>query len=152
MNRERLIPALVLATVLGVGSLVLQRWVAETRDAAIVMVVIWFTHPVMELLAKVPFFRDGHKASGLSADRIEVTPRYRGAGRISAPSAGASDAPDHAASEPERELVTAQSVTPAPRTADDGRRMTIAERRAAERKAAAGSAEATQQAQNEEKH
>ncbi len=117
-----------------------------------VMVVIWFTHPVMELLAKVPFFRDGHKASGLSPDRIEVTPRYRGAGRISAPSAGVSDAPDHAASEPERELVTAQSVTPAPRTADDGRRMTIAERRAAERKAAAGSAEATQQAQNEEKH
>ena len=42
MSRERLIPALVLATVLGMGSLVLQRWVAETRDAAIVMVAIWF--------------------------------------------------------------------------------------------------------------
>jgi preprotein translocase subunit SecD len=117
-----------------------------------VMVVIWFTHPVMELLAKVPFFRDGHKGSGLSADRIEVTPRYRGAGRISAPAAGVSDAPDHGTPEPERELVTAQSLTPAPRTADDGRRMTIAERRAAERKAAAGSAETTQPAQNEEKH
>ena len=117
-----------------------------------VMVVIWFTHPVMELLAKVPFFRDGHKASGLSPDRIEVTPRYRGAGRISGPTSEESDAPEHGTPEPERELVTAQSLTPAPRNADDGRRMTIAERRAAERKAAAGSAETTQPAQNEEKH
>ncbi|MFI2364943.1 protein translocase subunit SecD [Promicromonospora sp. NPDC019610] len=116
-----------------------------------VMVVIWFTHPVMELLAKVPFFRDGHKASGLSPDRIEVTPRYRGAGRLSGGKPDAtSDVPDFGTAEPDRELVTAQSVTPAPRTAEDGRRMTIAERRAAERKAAAGSADATQQAQNEE--
>lgn len=110
-----------------------------------VMVVIWFTHPVMELLAKVPFFRDGHKASGLSADRIETTPRYRGAGRFSGPTADA-PAPDFGTPEQERELVTAQSVTPAPRTTEDGRRMTIAERRAAERKAAADAA------QNEEKH
>ncbi|MFD7022697.1 protein translocase subunit SecD [Promicromonospora sukumoe] len=109
-----------------------------------VMVVIWFTHPVMELLAKVPFFRDGHKASGLSPDRIEVTPRYRGAGRVSSPKADTADVPDFGSPEPDRELVTAQSVNPAPRTAEDGRRMTIAERRAAERKAAA------EAAQNEE--
>ena len=116
-----------------------------------VMVVIWFTHPMMELLAKVPFFRDGHKWSGLSADRIEVTPRYRGAGRLSGGKPDeTTDAPDLGTAEPDRELVTAQSVTPAPRTAEDGRRMTIAERRAAERKAAAGSAETTQPAQNEE--
>ncbi|MFI9486406.1 protein translocase subunit SecD [Promicromonospora sp. NPDC052451] len=115
-----------------------------------VMVVIWFTHPVMELLAKVPFFRDGHKASGLSPDRIEVTPRYRGAGRFSGPDAAPAGGAD--AEVPERELVTAQSVSPAPRMTEDGRRMTIAERRAAERKAAAGSVESTQQAQNEEKH
>ncbi|WP_253837188.1 protein translocase subunit SecD [Promicromonospora thailandica] len=113
-----------------------------------VMVVIWFTHPVMELLAKVPFFRDGHKASGLSADRIESPPRYRGAGRFSGPATA--DAPVDAPQD-ERELVTAQSVAPAPRVTEDGRRMTIAERRAAERKAAAGSAETTQPAQNEEK-
>ncbi len=80
-----------------------------------VMVVIWFTHPVMELLAKVPFFRDGHKASGLSPDRIEVTPRYRGAGRISGPKADAAGTPDFGTPEQDRELVTAQSVTPAPR-------------------------------------
>jgi len=42
MNRERLVPALVIATTLGIGLLVLQRWVAETRTAAIVLVSIWF--------------------------------------------------------------------------------------------------------------
>lgn len=111
-----------------------------------VMVVIWFTHPVMELLAKVPFFRDGHKASGLSADRLDVAPRYRGAGQFSGPQSAVADAPVAGAPGPERELVSAQSVSKAPRVAEDGRRMTIAERRAAERKAAA------EAAQNEEKH
>ncbi len=42
MNRERLVPALIVATVLGIGLLVLQRWVAETKTAAIVLVSIWF--------------------------------------------------------------------------------------------------------------
>ena len=42
MNRERLVPALIVATALGVGLLVLQRWVAETKTAAIVLVSIWF--------------------------------------------------------------------------------------------------------------
>jgi hypothetical protein len=42
MSRERLVPALVLAGMLGIGLLVLQRWVAETRDAAIILVGIWF--------------------------------------------------------------------------------------------------------------
>ncbi len=34
--------ALVTASVLGAGSLVLQRWVASTRGAAIAMVIAWF--------------------------------------------------------------------------------------------------------------
>ena len=42
MNRERLVPALIVATALGIGLLVLQRWVAETKTAAIVLVSIWF--------------------------------------------------------------------------------------------------------------
>lgn len=42
MSRERLIPALVVASTLGVGLLVLQRWVAETKFAAIVLVAAWF--------------------------------------------------------------------------------------------------------------
>ena len=111
-----------------------------------VMVVIWFTHPVMELLAKVPFFRDGHKWSGLSPDRLDVEPKYRGAGRFSRSKPVVEDVPDFGTPDRERELVSAQSVAPAPRVGDDGRRMTIAERRAAERKAAA------EAAQNEEKH
>jgi preprotein translocase subunit SecD len=110
-----------------------------------VMVVIWFTHPVMELLAKVPFFRDGHRASGLSPDRLDAAP-YRGAGRLSGPKPDAVGASVDGAPDRERELVTAQSVPPVPRVTEDGRRMTIAERRAAERKAAA------EAAQNEEKH
>lgn len=115
-----------------------------------VMVVIWFTHPVMELIAKVPFFRDGHKASGLSPDRLSSPPRYRGAGQFTSRTPAGTE--DEVVPEPERELVSAQSARPAPRVTEDGRRMTIAERRAAERKAAAGSADATQPAQNEEKH
>lgn len=111
-----------------------------------VMVVIWFTHPVMELLAKVPFFRDGHKASGLSPEGLDVGPRYRGAGRFSGPKPATADSADVTVPDRERELVSAQSVAPGPRAAEDGRRMTIAERRAAERKAAADAA------QNEEKH
>ncbi|WP_242504316.1 protein translocase subunit SecD [Promicromonospora panici] len=110
-----------------------------------VMVVIWFTHPVMEIISKVPFFRDGHKASGLSPDRLDAAP-YRGAGRFAGPKPDAAVPADAAAPGRERELVSAQSVPPAPRVAEDGRRMTIAERRAAERKAAA------EAAQNEEKH
>ena len=42
MSRERLVPALIVATALGIGLLVLQRWVAETKTAAIVLVSIWF--------------------------------------------------------------------------------------------------------------
>jgi len=42
MSRERAIPALIVASVLGIGLLVLQRWVAETKVAAIVLVGIWF--------------------------------------------------------------------------------------------------------------
>ncbi len=42
MSRERLVPALIVASALGVGLLVLQRWVAETKTAAIILVAIWF--------------------------------------------------------------------------------------------------------------
>lgn len=41
MTRERLIPAVVLAAVLGVGLIALQRWVAETKFAAIVLIGVW---------------------------------------------------------------------------------------------------------------
>ena len=40
--RTRLIAMAATATALGVGSLVLQRWIAQTRPAAMVLVTIWF--------------------------------------------------------------------------------------------------------------
>jgi Electron transfer DM13 len=42
VNRERLLPALIVATALGIGLLVLQRWVAETKTGAIILVSVWF--------------------------------------------------------------------------------------------------------------
>ncbi len=116
-----------------------------------VMVVVWFTHPVMELLAKVPFFRDGHIASGLNRGRLALSaakPRYVGAGRVAAPATIAEEAAAEVASEVDAEPADAESEAalvgaaeraplPAPATDESGRRLTIAERRAAERKAAA---------------
>jgi hypothetical protein len=40
--RSRLIAAIAVAAALGIGLLVLQRWVAETRGGAIALVGIWF--------------------------------------------------------------------------------------------------------------
>jgi len=47
--------ALVTASVLGAGSLVLQRWVASTRGAAIALVVAWF---VIVAVAALVWLRD----------------------------------------------------------------------------------------------
>jgi hypothetical protein len=41
-TRQRLLVAAGTGAVLGIGSLVLQRWVAETRGAAIALVVAWY--------------------------------------------------------------------------------------------------------------
>jgi hypothetical protein len=41
-SRRALLTAVVVAAALGAGSLVLQRWVAETRGAAIALVVAWY--------------------------------------------------------------------------------------------------------------
>jgi hypothetical protein len=45
-----LVVALLTAAVLGVGSLVLQRWVAQTLQAAIVMVIAWFVVVMIAIL------------------------------------------------------------------------------------------------------
>jgi preprotein translocase subunit SecD len=118
-----------------------------------IAVVFWFTHPVMQLVAKVPFFRDGHSWSGLSPERLRATGmRYVGAGRVSTPTPAAATAASEPA-EPEMAFASApagprEGASPAPvapasgATATDGsgRRLTIAERRAAERRAAAAAA------------
>ncbi|RPF21106.1 protein translocase subunit SecD [Myceligenerans xiligouense] len=118
-----------------------------------ILVVIWFTHPMMELLAKVRFFRDGHKWSGLSPDRLRVSsgPRYKGAGRVEwqpgspqTPSDGVEEAREAAERTPAYAGAQPQSAPSGAGTAE-GRRMTIAERRAAERKAASEAAKNEEQ-------
>ncbi|MCQ1995355.1 protein translocase subunit SecD [Arthrobacter sp. zg-Y1171] len=80
------------------------------------IVVFMFTHPTMVLLARTKFFGDGHRFSGLDASKLGAVPLYRGAGRLRDP-----------------------SEAPAARTKNKGaakeaeRRMTIAERRLAEK-------------------
>ena len=85
------------------------------------IVVFMFTHPTMVLLARTKFFGEGHRFSGLDATRLGAVPLYRGAGRMREP-----------------------ADSPALRGKNKGaakeaeRRMTIAERRLAE-KSMAGS-------------
>ncbi len=50
MTRSRVIAALTVASALGIGLLVLQRWVAETKTGAIVLVSIWFAVVVIAAL------------------------------------------------------------------------------------------------------
>ena len=74
------------------------------------LVVFTFTHPVLRLLTRVPFFAEGHKFSGLDPNLLGSSGvRYRGRGQVSKPA-----------------LAGVASVAP-----DDGERLTIAERRAA---------------------
>lgn len=97
-----------------------------------VMVVFWFTHPMMEVLSKVPFFRDGHRWSGLSPDRLRSSGvRYVGAGRFAMPQ-------DAAPSEPEPEAPEAVPVGAPPARVEGDRRLTIAERKAAARAGGGG--------------
>ncbi|OMH37011.1 protein translocase subunit SecD [Tersicoccus sp. Bi-70] len=87
------------------------------------IVVFMFTHPTMVLLARTRFFGGGHRWSGLDPERLGAVPFYRGAGRFR---------------EPVLAGVGAGSSTVARKGRNAGagreaeRRMTIAERRAAE--------------------
>jgi preprotein translocase subunit SecD len=51
------------------------------------LVVVLFTHPMVQLLARTKFFGGGHKWSGLDPQRLgaKESPRYRGAGRFGTP-------------------------------------------------------------------
>ncbi|MEH0110883.1 protein translocase subunit SecD [Tersicoccus sp. MR15.9] len=89
------------------------------------IVVFMFTHPTMVLLARTRFFGGGHRMSGLDPERLGAVPFYRGAGRIREPVlAGAGSTP-----------VRKGRNAGASREAE--RRMTIAERRAAEQRVGA---------------
>jgi len=80
------------------------------------LVVFTFTHPVLRLLTRVPFFTEGHKFSGLDPSLLGSSGvRYRGRGQVSTPAlAGV-----------------------APQGSGEVERLTIAERRAAAARAQA---------------
>ncbi|WP_341394951.1 protein translocase subunit SecD [Arthrobacter sp. G119Y2] len=91
------------------------------------IVVFMFTHPTMVLLARTKFFGEGHKWSGLDTTRLGAVPLYRGAGRIREPGEAPVRAKNKAA------------------TREAERRMTIAERRQAEKQESlAGSGRSTE--------
>ncbi|UWX95898.1 protein translocase subunit SecD [Arthrobacter zhaoxinii] len=80
------------------------------------IVVFMFTHPTMVLLARTRFFGDGHRFSGLDPSRLGAIPLYRGAGRVRTPADASAARGKNKAAAKEAE-----------------RRMTIAERRLAEK-------------------
>ncbi|MFF2347422.1 protein translocase subunit SecD [Pseudarthrobacter sp. NPDC058119] len=81
------------------------------------IVVFMFTHPTLQLLARTRFFGEGHKFSGLDPERLGAVPLYRGAGRVRTPE--------------DKPVVVRTKNTGA--AAEAERRMTIAERRLAEK-------------------
>ncbi|MEV7961134.1 protein translocase subunit SecD [Oerskovia paurometabola] len=113
------------------------------------IVVFMFTHPVMQLLARTKFFAGGHPASGLDPRRLGATTRYAGRGRVARPGttedkdAPVTDAPvDEPFGSPTREKVGAGASLQGA-TGGEGTRLTIAERRAAARRAAESDAPTT---------
>jgi len=87
------------------------------------LVVFMFTHPVMILISRHRFFADGHPFSGLDPGMLGARSRYLGRGRVAT------------ATEP-----ADRRGEPLPAAADAGQigseRLTIAERKAAQRRAA----------------
>ncbi|GMA25873.1 protein translocase subunit SecD [Luteimicrobium album] len=81
-----------------------------------VVVVFWFTHPMMELLARVPYFRDGAKGSGLSPATYQVQRgmRYKGAGKFETAGVPADAPPPSRAPTSPRSRTRARSCPPGP--------------------------------------
>lgn len=104
------------------------------------LIVFWFTRPLMQLLARTRFFAEGHPASGLDPRRLGVdVPRVRYTGRGRVVTTGGEPAPADAGG-----LDAPSGTAPAPRRAQQPVAAgvggpTIAERRAAARAAQAGS-------------
>ncbi|WP_159449640.1 protein translocase subunit SecD [Demequina sp. NBRC 110057] len=86
-----------------------------------VLIVMLFTHPVMVLIAKTKFWGEGHAWSGLDPRQLGRERMYKGRGRVHS---GASAAP--------------KAATKASAESDDDATegLTLAERKAAQRKAA----------------
>lgn len=87
------------------------------------VIVFLFTHPLMLLLSRRPFFAEGHRFSGLDPTLLGArTASYVGRGRVREPALAAAGAAGGAV---------------ATEAEDGGERMSIAERKAAARRAAA---------------
>ncbi|WP_284974532.1 protein translocase subunit SecD [Arthrobacter sp. efr-133-TYG-104] len=93
------------------------------------IVVFMFTHPMLQVLARTRFFSEGHRFSGLSPDRLGAIPLYRGAGRLRTPD----------------EKPTVVRARNAGASAEAERRMTIAERRLAEKGQLTGTSNGTKE-------
>ena len=78
--RRLLLPALTVALVLGIPMLVLQRWVAETRFAAIVLVLAWFA--VVGLAIAVYVLRRGDRRLVVGATYARGHPRRHARDRL----------------------------------------------------------------------
>ncbi|MDQ4501158.1 protein translocase subunit SecD [Sinomonas sp. ASV322] len=100
------------------------------------IVVFMFTHPTLQIIARTKFFGEGHRFSGLDPVQLGAVPLYRGAGRL------------REASEAARGSLKPKNAAAA---GEAGRRMTIAERRAAEAEQQTDLATATKSAQRAER-
>ena len=101
-----------------------------------IIVVFFFTHPLMKILARWKFFSQGHPASGLSPERLGApgATRYVGRGRV-VQIGQDSDTDAPVAASPDAPVPAAARVGGVPSSPT----MTIAERRAAAKAAAADS-------------
>ncbi|MEJ5944625.1 protein translocase subunit SecD [Pseudokineococcus basanitobsidens] len=106
------------------------------------LIVVMFTHPLLSLLARTRFFGGGHRLSGFDAEHLGRTVAYAGRGRLRIPASGRDLAgPDGPAGPDDRPPADADRTRPrhgegadatSPEEAGHPRRLTIAERRAAE--------------------
>ena len=99
------------------------------------VVVFFFTHPMMEIISRWRFFSEGHRASGLDPRRLGVEGvRYAGRGRVVVTPRAGSASETAASDDRTDERPPARPTTKQP-VAVGVPGMTIAERRAAARKA-----------------
>jgi len=94
------------------------------------VVVMLFTHPLLIVLARTRFFGEGHRLSGLDPEALGARSRYVGRGKVvpagSRAFPGPGGPPDETSGDDGAPLVSDDA---------DPRRLTIAERRAAQQRA-----------------
>lgn len=81
--------AAVVLYILAVGNVQGFAFTLGLTTVLDVIVVVLFTHPILRLLARTPFFAEGHKLSGLDPDALGAV--YKGAGQFR-PAVGISQA------------------------------------------------------------